>query len=104
MEKSNVTSFVEKTVPVQVYPMESPVMKVDSTVTANVTKNVNDGIQSTLVPAMDKHNFTSLPQWEFDDVYRLDPQFKQSVSATHLIDVGYNLDVPNHSSYVLMMF
>lgn len=39
------------------------------------------GTQSTLVPIMDKHNFTSLPQWKFDDLYRLDPQFKQSVST-----------------------
>uniref|UniRef100_A0A673J3D2 alpha-N-acetylgalactosaminide alpha-2,6-sialyltransferase n=1 Tax=Sinocyclocheilus rhinocerous TaxID=307959 RepID=A0A673J3D2_9TELE len=36
------------------------------------------GTKSTLVPVMDKHNFTSLPQRKFDDTYRLDPQFKQS--------------------------
>lgn len=39
------------------------------------------GIQSTLVPTMDKHNFTALPQWKFEDLYQLDPQFKQSVST-----------------------
>lgn len=38
------------------------------------------GTQLTLVAPMDKHNFTALPQWKFDDIYRLDPQFKQSVS------------------------
>ncbi|XP_016305794.1 alpha-N-acetylgalactosaminide alpha-2,6-sialyltransferase 1-like isoform X3 [Sinocyclocheilus anshuiensis] len=36
------------------------------------------GTKSTLLPVLDKHNFTSLPQWKFDDTYRLDPQFKQS--------------------------
>lgn len=67
---------------VQVYPTESPATRDDANATANVTKNpVNLGMRSTLVPAMDKHNFKSIPQWDFDDLYRLDPQFKQSVRA-----------------------
>ncbi|XP_016346481.1 alpha-N-acetylgalactosaminide alpha-2,6-sialyltransferase 1-like isoform X5 [Sinocyclocheilus anshuiensis] len=36
------------------------------------------GTQLTLVAPGDKHNFTALPQWKFDDIYRLDPQFKPS--------------------------
>ncbi|XP_058649469.1 alpha-N-acetylgalactosaminide alpha-2,6-sialyltransferase 1.2 isoform X2 [Onychostoma macrolepis] len=46
---------------------------------ANTTASPDPlGTQSTLVPVMNKHNFTSLPQWRFDDMYRLDPQFKPS--------------------------
>lgn len=44
------------------------------------------GTQPTLVPTMDKHKFTALPQWEFDDQYRLDPQFIRSVST---VDSNY---------------
>ncbi|XP_056325575.1 alpha-N-acetylgalactosaminide alpha-2,6-sialyltransferase 1.2 [Danio aesculapii] len=40
--------------------------------------------QSTLLPIMDKHKFTSLPHWKFDDLYRSDPQFKQSECTTSL--------------------
>ncbi len=48
---------------------------------ANTTASPDPlGNLSTLVPVMDKHNFTSLPQWKCNDVYRLDSQFKQSVS------------------------
>ncbi|XP_059386223.1 alpha-N-acetylgalactosaminide alpha-2,6-sialyltransferase 1.2 [Carassius carassius] len=36
------------------------------------------GTQLTPVAPMDKHNFTALPHWTFDDIYRLDPQFKRS--------------------------
>ncbi len=39
------------------------------------------GTQSIPATVMDKHNFTALPQWKFDDMYRLDPQIKQSVST-----------------------
>ncbi|XP_057214917.1 alpha-N-acetylgalactosaminide alpha-2,6-sialyltransferase 1.2 isoform X2 [Triplophysa rosa] len=83
VEKSNGTSLVQRAV--QVYPTENPVTRDAAIATGNVTKNsVNLEMQSTLVPAMDKHNFTSLPQWEFDDLYRLDPQFNQSVCTTSL--------------------
>lgn len=51
--------------------------------------NVPLGTQPTHVPFMDKHNFTSLPQWKFEDLYRLDPQFKPSVSA---VDNNNNLE------------
>ncbi|CAM4709774.1 unnamed protein product [Leuciscus chuanchicus] len=33
---------------------------------------------------MDKHNFTALPQWKFEDLYRLDPQFKPSECTASL--------------------
>lgn len=39
---------------------------------------------STPLPIMDKHKFTSLPHWKFDDLYRLDPHFKPSECATSL--------------------
>uniref|UniRef100_A0A672K3C1 alpha-N-acetylgalactosaminide alpha-2,6-sialyltransferase n=1 Tax=Sinocyclocheilus grahami TaxID=75366 RepID=A0A672K3C1_SINGR len=45
------------------------------------------GTPLTLVAPMNKHNFTALPQWKFDDIYRLDPQFKRSecmVSFDHV--------------------
>ncbi|XP_016385698.1 alpha-N-acetylgalactosaminide alpha-2,6-sialyltransferase 1.2 [Sinocyclocheilus rhinocerous] len=46
---------------------------------ANTTMSPDPlGTQLTLVAPMDKHNFTALPQWKFDDIYRLDPQFKPS--------------------------
>lgn len=50
---------------------------------ANTTMSPDPlGSESILVPVLDKHNFTSLPQWTFDDIYiyRLDPQFKLSAS------------------------
>lgn len=51
---------------------------------ANTTMSPDPlGTQSTPLPVMDKHNFTALPQWKFDDMYRLDPQFKQSVSNSN---------------------
>ncbi|KAI2658489.1 Alpha-N-acetylgalactosaminide alpha-2,6-sialyltransferase 1 [Labeo rohita] len=52
---------------------------------ANTTMSPDPlGTQSTPLPVMDKHNFTALPQWKFDDMYRLDPQFKQSECTASL--------------------
>uniref|UniRef100_A0A8C2K7S4 alpha-N-acetylgalactosaminide alpha-2,6-sialyltransferase n=1 Tax=Cyprinus carpio TaxID=7962 RepID=A0A8C2K7S4_CYPCA len=37
---------------------------------ANTTMSPDPlGSESILVPVLDKHNFTSLPQWTFDDIY-----------------------------------
>lgn len=76
MEEGNVADCLKR--------VEEPDPTNSSAVTdtrANTTASPDPlGTQSTLVPFMDKHNFTSLPQWTFDDIYRLDPQFKQSVS------------------------
>ncbi|XP_055031237.2 alpha-N-acetylgalactosaminide alpha-2,6-sialyltransferase 1.2 isoform X1 [Misgurnus anguillicaudatus] len=86
VDKSNVTDSTQRAL--QADPTKSPVTKVAAKITfANTTLKspVHFGTQaSTLVPAMDKHNFTSMPQWEFDDLYRLDPQFKQSECITSL--------------------
>ncbi|KAK2876503.1 hypothetical protein Q8A67_020599 [Cirrhinus molitorella] len=53
---------------------------------ANTTVSPDSlGTQSaTPVPVMDKHNFTALPQWKSDNMYRLDPQFKQSQCTASL--------------------
>ncbi|XP_073683976.1 alpha-N-acetylgalactosaminide alpha-2,6-sialyltransferase 1.2 [Garra rufa] len=53
---------------------------------ANTTVSPPDtlGTQSTPLPVMDKHNFTALPHWKFDDMYRVDPQFKQSECTASL--------------------
>lgn len=85
IEKSNVTDSMQRAV--QADPTKSPVTKDAAKITfANTTLKspVYFRTQSTLVPAMDKHNFTSMPQWEFEDLYRLDPQFKQSECITSL--------------------
>jgi len=61
--------------------VENPEPTNSSVVNDAGANNVPLETQSTLVPFMDKHNFTALPQWKFEDLYRLDPQFKPSVSS-----------------------
>ncbi|XP_030630996.1 alpha-N-acetylgalactosaminide alpha-2,6-sialyltransferase 1-like [Chanos chanos] len=38
----------------------------------------------TFLPDMNKHHFSSMPRWEFDDMYRHDPNFKPTTCARSL--------------------
>lgn len=68
MDEDNVTDSLQR-------------VEADAGANSSSEQNVPLGTQPTLVPFLDKHNFTALPQWKFEDMYRLDPQFKPSVSA-----------------------